>query len=74
MSRKTNCWDNAVIESFFSHLKTEFPFHSQLTSLKGIQEGLHKFITYYNIKRGQKCLGYLSSEMYYQAFLDSETA
>src|SRR5690606_34204858 len=40
MSRKANCWDNAVIESFFSHLKTEFPFHSQLTSLKGIEEDL----------------------------------
>ena len=25
MSRKANCWDNAVIESFFSQLKTEFP-------------------------------------------------
>ena len=74
MSRKANCWDNAVIESFFSHLKTEFPFHSQLTSQKEVEEDLHKFITYYNTKRGQKRLGYLSPEMYYQAFLANKIA
>lgn len=74
MSRKANCWDNVVIESFFSHLKTEFPFHSQLISLKGIQDDLHQFITYYNTKRGQKRLGYLSPAMYYQAFLNKEIA
>lgn len=74
MSRKANCWDNAVIESFFSHLKTEFPFHSQLTSKKEVEADLHKFITYYNTKRGQKRLGYLSPEMYYQAFMDNKIA
>lgn len=30
MSRKANCWDNAVIESFFSQLKTEFPCFYEL--------------------------------------------
>lgn len=32
MSRKANCWDNAVIESFFSHLKTEFPYHFKVNT------------------------------------------
>ncbi|RKX26733.1 MAG: hypothetical protein DRP47_07710 [Candidatus Zixiibacteriota bacterium] len=27
MSRKGNCWDNAVIESFFATLKTELIYH-----------------------------------------------
>lgn len=74
MSRKANCWDNAVIESFFSHLKTEFPFHSQITNQKEVEADLYKFIVYYNTKRGQKRLGYLSPEMYYQAFLTNKIA
>lgn len=36
MSRKTICWDNAVIESFFSQLKTEFPFHSKMENIDQI--------------------------------------
>lgn len=70
MSRKANCWDNAVIESFFSHLKTEFPFHSKMESIDQIEEDLYKFIFYYNNTRGQKRLQYLSPSMYYQRFLD----
>lgn len=66
MSRKANCWDNAVIESFFSQLKTEFPFHSKMESIEQIEEDLKRFITYYNDKRGQKRLNYLSPTMYYQ--------
>jgi len=29
MSRKGNCWDNAVAESFFHTLKTQFVHHVQ---------------------------------------------
>ncbi len=29
MSRKGNCWDNAVAESFFHSLKTELTYHCQ---------------------------------------------
>ncbi|WP_148639130.1 IS3 family transposase [Aquimarina longa] len=35
MSRKGNCWDNAVVESFFKTLKTELVYHH---SFKTIQE------------------------------------
>lgn len=35
MSRKGNCWDNASMESFFSHLKTEC-FNLELQSLIAI--------------------------------------
>lgn len=74
MSRKANCWDNAVIESFFSHVKTEFPHHSDMKDLDGIEEGLKRFITYYNEHRGQKRLRYLSPTMYYQKYLDEMIA
>nr|WP_236953628.1 integrase core domain-containing protein [Jeotgalibacillus malaysiensis] len=74
MSRKANCWDNAVIESFFSHLKTEFPYHSDMTSVSKIQQNIQLFIKYYNEKRGQKRLGYLSPALYYQAFLNQNLA
>lgn len=29
MSRKDNCWDNAVAKSFFSTLKTELIYHNK---------------------------------------------
>ena len=32
MSRKANCWDNAVMESIFSHFKTEFELHFSLNN------------------------------------------
>lgn len=60
MSRKANCWDNAVIESFFSHLKTEFPYLFPIQSAEQVMEDLPKFIQYFNGERGQKRLGYLT--------------
>lgn len=60
MSRKANCWDNAVIESFFSHLKTEFPFLFTVLSAKQLKRDLPLFVEYFNKKRSQKRLGYLS--------------
>lgn len=52
MSRRGNCWDNAVIESFFKTLKTERIY--QLPKLLTRQETLwqiQEFIGYYNHKR-----------------------
>lgn len=60
MSRKANCWDNAVIESFFSHLKTEFPHLFPVNSAKQVMSDLPKFIQYFNGERAQKRLGYLT--------------
>lgn len=60
MSRKANCWDNAVIESFFSHLKTEFPHLFPVDTAEQVMEDLPKFINYFNSERSQKRLGYLT--------------
>jgi putative transposase len=32
MSRKENCWDNVVVESFFKSLKTELIYGNKLIS------------------------------------------
>ena len=64
MSRKANCWDNACIESFFSHLKTEFPHHFPVDSAEQVQKDLPKFIRFFNEERSQKRLGYLTPAGY----------
>lgn len=64
MSRKANCWDNAVIESFFSHMKTEYPCLFPVSTPEQVQRDLYKFIKYFNEERSQKRLGYLSPAAY----------
>lgn len=71
MSRKANCWDNAVIESFFSHMKTEFPHHYPIESIEQIELDLPKYIAFFKEKRSQKRLGYLSPEAFLAAYLES---
>lgn len=52
MSRKGNCWDNAVIESFFGHLKDEINISSCL-SFNDLQNEISDYIYYYNYLRPQ---------------------
>jgi putative transposase len=61
MSRRGNCWDNAVIESFFKTLKTEEIY--QLPKLLTHQETLwqiQEFIGHYNHKRPHSKNDYLA--------------
>ena len=59
-SRKGNCLDNARMESFFSHLKTETFYEKKLYSSAEAQALLEQQIAYYNAERFQKRLGQLS--------------
>lgn len=60
MSRKGNCWDNACIESFFGHLKSEcFHLHTFKTEEQLIQT-IEQYIHFYNNERFQKKLDNLS--------------
>jgi len=64
MSRKGNCWDNAVAESFFATLKAEEITHTYETKLhahRGIASYIHGF---YNPVRLHSSLGYLSPNEY----------
>jgi len=51
MSRKGNCLDNAIMENFFSILKSELLYLKTFTSLTEFKHELIKYIDYYNNKR-----------------------
>ncbi|EOQ30665.1 hypothetical protein KQ1_02514 [Bacillus cereus BAG3O-1] len=51
MSRKGNCYDNAVMENFFGIMKSEFLYLKEFESVKHFKIELEKYIDYYNKKR-----------------------
>ena len=63
-SRKGNCLDNACIESFFSHLKTEAFIGKSLLSRDETVALVEEYIRFYNTERFQKRLGQLSPVKY----------
>ncbi|WP_341300646.1 IS3 family transposase [Lysinibacillus sp. FSL H8-0500] len=62
MSRRGNCWDNAVIESFHSNIKTEEFQRVKHHSLTNEETRLRviKYMKEYNEERIQEKLGYLT--------------
>lgn len=62
MSRRGNCWDNAVIESFHSNLKSEEFQYVKFNSLSNheVRERVIEYLNYYNEKRIQVKLDYLT--------------
>lgn len=61
MSRKGNCWDNAVAESFFKTLKTECIYQHKFINKEQAALIVFEFIEiWYNRKRLHSALGYLS--------------
>ena len=52
MSRKGNCWDNAVAESFFHTLKTELVYHERYKTREQARHSIFEYIeVFYNRKR-----------------------
>ncbi len=63
MSRKGNCWDNAVAESFFRTIKVESVYNQIYQNHDHAKLSLFKWIeTWYNRKRGHSALGYKTIE------------
>jgi len=60
MSRKGNCWDNAVAESFFKTIKYECLNRYKFTSYLQLHECIEDYIKWYNTSRLHSSLGYLS--------------
>lgn len=56
-SRKANCWDNAPIESFFSHLKSELIYLVNTTDVTELTRLIHEYIHFYNNERIQNKIG-----------------
>jgi len=61
MSRKGDCWDNAVAESFFHTLKVELVNRKKFSTRNEAKRKIFKYVEmYYNRKRAHSTLGYLS--------------
>jgi len=65
MSRKGNCWDNAVMERFFCSLKSErVAFKNYRTREAAKQDIIEWIEMFYNSKRRHSYLGYVSPREY----------
>ncbi|WP_458727033.1 IS3 family transposase [Alteromonas macleodii] len=65
MSRKGDCWDNAVVESFFGTLKQERVQWRHYQSRHAAQQDILQYITiFYNSQRMHSYLGYKSPNQY----------
>lgn len=60
MSRKGNCWDNAVAESFFKTIKHEWIYRFKYNSYQQLHKSIDDYINWYNNERLHSSLGYIS--------------
>lgn len=68
MSRKANCWDNAMMESFFATLKKERTHHELYETREAARQSVFEYIEFfYNTRRRHSALGYLSPVQYERA-------
>jgi transposase InsO family protein len=74
MSRKGNCWDNAVAESFFHTLKTELIYLEDFNTHEQAQTAVFEYIeVFYNRQRCHSANGYLAPLVYEQALQTTES-
>lgn len=67
MSRKGDCWDNAVAESFFSTIKTEMNAPKHFKTRDQARTAIFEYIeTWYNPRRRHSTNGYLSPKRFEQ--------
>jgi transposase InsO family protein len=65
MSRKGDCWDNAVAESFFATLERELIEHADWHTREAARAALFEYIeVWYNRRRRHSSLGYQSPVEY----------
>jgi len=75
MSRKGDCWDNAVVESFFGTLKQERVHWRNYQTRYEAQQDILEYITmFYNSKRLHSYLNYMSPNDYEMQLLELEKA
>jgi putative transposase len=73
MSRKGNCWDNAVAESFFHTLKVELIYTEDFDTHEQAQTAVFEYIeVFYNRQRCHSANGYLAPLAYEQALQTNE--
>jgi len=74
MSRKGDCWDNAVAESFFSTLEHELVAGATFATRAGAHRAVAEFIAWYNAERKHSTLGYVSPAQYERPLADTRRA
>lgn len=74
MSRKGNCYDNAVMENFFGHLKTEMYHGEYYASVEEFYQAVNDYILWYNNERLQQRLKGLTPMQYRNQTLENKAA
>ena len=75
MSRKGDCWDNAVSESFFHSLKTELVHHERFKTRAEANQAIFEYIeVFYNRQRLHSTNGYMSPVNFEAKTLQYQTA
>jgi len=75
MSRKGDCWDNAVAENFFKLIKSEMVYHTMFKSREQAKMAVFEYIEiWYNRKRKHSALDYLSPEQFGNLILNLKHA
>ena len=71
MSRKGDCWDNAVAESFFKTIKTEMIYDHKFSTIQQAKLAVFEYIEiWYNKRRRHSALGYLSPQAFENELLN----
>ena len=73
MSRKGNCYDNAVMENFFGHLETEMHYGEYFTSVDELYRAVDDYIFWYNNARLQNRFKGLTPTQYRNQTLETLT-
>jgi transposase InsO family protein len=75
MSRRGNCWDNAVAESFFSSLKIEELYRGNIPDRDDVRPRVFDYIEcFYNRSRLHSTIGYCSPEQYLEKYYAEQNA
>jgi len=73
MSRKGNCWDNAVAESFFATLKTECVYTRRFATRADAREAIFEFVeVFYNRSRRHSTIGYMTPTEFEMKFIEEK--
>lgn len=74
MSRRGNCWDNALSENFFSAMKVDLGLtkrgYRNLLTANEVKDLINDYIPWYNTGRIQKKLGFMSPVQFREALSD----
>ena len=73
ISRKGNCLDNAVAESFFKTMKTELVYHESFLTIEEAKMAVFVYMEiFYNRERRHSTLGYLTPCQYESLLLQKK--